>query len=600
MVLKILLWVKKMKDNKQKEIIIESTKDPITFAVIYNNLLNINREMGIAMIKTSMSPIFAEVHDFSCAICDWDNRIIAQADGVPSHTASVAEAVKAVVEEFKNDIHSGDIFIMNDPYLGGTHLADITVIKPIFFNKKLQFFSINRAHHSDVGGLEAGSYCPTATEIFHEGLRIPPLRIFQNEKPINDIINTIKINTRMPDVLWVDMKAQIASCKVGEKRLVELFKKYGEQTVRNIVEDIHVYAENRMRDEIAKLKDGVYSAETFLDSDGFSNKPVKIRVTITIKENEAFVDFSGTDCQVASYINSPLANTKTSVYVAFLLTVTTPDIPHNEGVYRPIKVFAPEGTVVNPNFPAPVAACTLDTACAVLEVCFKALSQVVPDRSPAGWNRYNGGIISGIDPRNNEFYVMFGFNSFGGAGGMKGMDGLHYVGDGIDLGGLISPNIETNEVNYPNITEFHEFATDSCGAGKFRGGCGAKYKIKCYDENPTIIMMGDGKNNPPYGLLGGKPGSSNKAFINEGSSMEIEIKVNGKITINKGDTFSTYSSGGGGWGNPYERDVKRVREDVLNEIISPESALHDYGVVLEGKDFKINLEKTERYRRKYY
>lgn len=586
-----------MNSIKQNNREYDGIKDPITFAVIYNNLLNINKEMGITMIKTSISPIFAEVHDFSCAICDWKNRIVAQADGVPSHTASVMEAVKAVAVEFKDDIHQGDIFIMNDPYSGGTHLADITVIKPIFFNNRLQFFSVNRAHHSDVGGLEAGSYCPTATEIFHEGIRIPPLRIFKEEKPIRDVINTIKINTRMPDDLWVDMKAQIASCKVGEKRIIELIKKYGERKIGNTIEDVHRYAEQRMRVEIAKLKDGVYSAETFLDSDGYTGKPVKICVTITIKGDEAIVDFSGSDYQTMSYINSPLANTKTSVYVAFLLTVTTPDITHNEGVYKPIKVFAPSGTIVNPNFPSPVAACTLDTACAVLEVCFKALAKVIPNRSPAGWNRYNGGIINGIDPRNSQFYVLFGFNSFGGAGGMSGMDGLHFVGDGIDLGGLISPNIETNEVNYPHITEYHEFSTDSCGAGQFRGGCGAKYKIKLYDENPTLIMIGDGRHNPPYGLFGGKPGSRNRAFVNEGKENEQEIKTNGKIYLSKGDTFSTYSSGGGGWGNPFKRDPHRVREDVVNEIISIQSALENYGVVLEGKTFEINWKETEELRK---
>lgn len=575
----------------------EGAKDPITFAVIYNRLLTINREMGITMINTSISPIFAEVHDFSCAICDWANRIVAQVDGVPSHTASVMEAVKAIAKEFGSDIHPGDIFVMNDPYLGGTHLPDITIMKPIFYNGKLQFISINRAHHGDVGGLEPGSYCPTATELFHEGIRIPPLRIYKNEKPIEDVVKMIRINTRMPDALWVDMKAQVASCRVGEKRILELIEKYGERKVRKTIEDIHMYAETRMRAEIAKLKDGVYTGETFLDSDGFTDDPVKIKVTISIKGDKAFVDFTGSNKQVTGFINSPLANTETCVYVAFLTTVTTPDIPHNEGVYRPIKIYAPEGSVINPEFPAPVASCTLDTACAILEACWKALALVIPERVPAGWNRWNGPTITGIDPRNNEFYVMFGFNGFGGAGGMCGMDGRHYIGDGIDLGGLIAPNIETNEVDYPHVTEFNEFTTDSCGAGKYRGGCGTKYKIVLYDENPTLVMFGDGKYNPPYGLFGGKPGSCNLAFINEGEKNQKELKAKESVKLKKGDTFTSYPSGGGGWGNPLERDAELVRMDAKNEIISLKSAYKDYGIVLEGEDYKINWEKTNKFRK---
>lgn len=576
----------------------EGAKDPITFAVIYNRLLTINREMGITMINTSISPIFAEVHDFSCAICDWDNRIVAQVDGVPSHTASAMEAVKAVSRVFGSDIHPGDVFIMNDPYLGGTHLPDVTIMKPIFYENELQFVSINRAHHGDIGGMEPGSYCPSATELFHEGIRIPPLRLYRDDKPIEDVAEMIKINTRMPDALWVDMKAQVASCRVGEKRIIELFEKYGVQKVRESIEDIHLYAESRMRKEIEKLPDGEYVGESYLDNDGFSDDPIKIAVKITIDGDEALVDMAGSDPQVTGFVNSPIANTATCVYVAFLTTVTTPDIPHNEGVYRPIKITAPEGSIVNPLFPAPVASCTLDTACAILEACWMALSKIIPDRVPAGWNRWNGPTITGIDPRNEGFYVMFGFNGFGGAGGMNGMDGRHYIGDGIDLGGLIAPNIETNEVDYPHITEFNEYTQDSCGAGKFRGGCGAKYRVKLYDKNPTLVNFGDGKIFAPYGLFGGKEGSHNYALINEGQENQREINAKESLKLEQYNTFTSYPSGGGGWGNPLERDPELVRKDARDELISLKSALEDYGVVLEGDTLEINVAETEKLRKK--
>jgi N-methylhydantoinase B len=574
----------------------EGAKDPITLSVIYNRLLTINEEMGITMVNTSISPIFAEVHDFSCAICDWDNRIVAQIDGVPSHTASSMEAVKAISAFFGDDICQGDVFVLNDPYLGGTHLPDVTIMKPIFFDGQLQFVAINRAHHGDVGGIQAGSYVPEATELFHEGIRIPPLRIYRDEEPIMDVVNMIRINTRMPDDLWVDMKAQVASCRVAEKRIRELLEKYGVPKVRETIEDIHQYAEHRMRTEIAGLEDGVYEGETFLDSDGFSEDSIKIKVSITIKGDEAFVDFAGTDDQVTGFINSPMANTATCVYVAFLTTVTTPDIPHNEGVYRPIHITAPPATIVNPEFPAPVGSCTLDTACAILEACWKALSRVLPERVPAGWNRWNGPAITGIDPRTSNFYMMFGFNGFGGAGGISGEDGRHYIGDGIDLGGLIAPNIETNEADYPHITEFNEFTTDSCGPGEFRGGCGAKYKIRMYDEQPTLVMFGDGKIHPPYGLFGGKPGSCNIAFLNEGEKYVRELAAKEAVQLVKDDTYATYPSGGGGWGDPLKRDPELVRLDVKNGLVSIESARQDYGVVLDAENLEIDLVETGKLR----
>jgi len=221
-----------------------------------------------------------------------------------------------------------------------------------------------------------------------------------------------------------------------------------------------------------------------------------------------------------------------------------------------------------------------------------ALSQVLPERVPAGWNRWNGPTITGVDPRTNNFFVMFGFNGFGGAGGMPGMDGRHYIGDGIDLGGLIAPNIETNESDYPHITEFNEFTPDSCGAGKWRGGCGAKYRIRVYDENPTLVMFGDGKKNPPYGLFGGLPGSCNLAFINEGTPAQRELKAKETVNLSPGDVYTSYPSGGGGWGNPKERDAELVRTDVRNGIVTRESAEKTYGVALEGEDLAVNAKKT--------
>ena len=480
----------------------EGAVDPITLSVIYNRLLTINEEMGITMINTSISPIFAEAHDFSCAICDWDNRIVAQIDGVPSHTASAMESVKAVSAYFGNDINDGDVFVLNDPYSGGTHLPDLTIIKPIFYEGELQFIAINRAHHGDVGGIDPGSYCPSATELFHEGIRIPPLRIYRNNEPIMDVVDMIRSNTRMPDELWVDTKAMVASCRVAEKRIIELLDKYGVSKTRSTIVEIHQYAERRMRKEIEALADGIYTGETFLDNDGHSDTPIKIKVSITIKGDEAFVDFDGTDDQVDGFINSPIANTATCVYVALPDDCYDPGYPSQRGCLQADSYYREGG--LNRKRPVPRGRSVLHPRYGLRHprsMLEGAVQSAARPRSGRVEPLERARDIPAVDPRSENFYVMFAFNGFGGAGGMSGMDGRHYIGDGIDLGGLIAPNVETNETDYPHITEFNEFTTDSCGAGKFRGGCGAGYRIKLYDEEPNLVMFGDGRDNPPYGTF---------------------------------------------------------------------------------------------------
>ena len=565
------------------------TVDPITMSVVFHRLGAINEEMGITMMRTSRSPIFAEVHDFSCAICDWVPRIVAQVDGVPSHTASSMMAARAIVEKFRDEIKPGDVYMINDPYEGGTHLADATVVKPVYYQGELLFMAINRAHHLDVGGMVAGSYSPEAQEIYHEGIRIPAIRIYENDEPIQYILDLLKINTRMPDLFESDVRAQVASCNVAEKRLLEMAEEFGVEPLKEILNAIQDYAGEMMRAEIAKIPDGVYEGEAVLDDDGFDRKDIKVICTVKIEGEEAWVDFSGTDPQTTGFINSPFANSCTSVYVGLLLCVS-PEVPHNEGAYQPIHITAPEGTLVNPLPPAPVASCTLDTACAVLEAMYDALSKALPDRAPAAWNRWCGPAISGIDPRSGEFYVNYAFCGMGGGGAMPYQDGPSYVGDGIDLGGLTAPNIETNELDSPHITEYHELLPDSGGAGKWRGGLGVRYSITFYDEEPFLAIFGDGVRNPPFGLYGGLPGSTNYLVINEGTGEEDVLPAKGMRQLKKGDRYSIRSSGGGGWGDPHQRDAEQVLDDVRNGYVSHEAAEKVYGVVI--RDDKIDEQAT--------
>lgn len=563
--------------------------DPITMSVVFHRLGTINKEMGITMMRTSRSPIFAEVHDFSCAICDWVPRIVAQVDGVPSHTASSMMAARAIVNKFRGQMKPGDVYLINDPYEGGTHLADVTVVKPIYFNGELLFMAINRAHHLDVGGMVAGSYSPEAKEIYHEGIRIPPIRIFEHNEPIQFIIDLLKINTRMPDLFESDIRAQVASCNVAERRLLEMAQEFGAARLKEILEAIDEYAEQMMRAEIVRIPAGTYEGEAYLDGDGFDAHHIKIKVTVKVEGEEMWVDFTGTEPQTTGFINSPFANSCTSVYVA-VLTCVSQEVPHNEGAYQPIHITAPVGSIVNPLPPAPVASCTLDTACAVLEAMYMALSKALPERAPAAWNRWCGPAISGVDPRSGQFYVGYAFCGMGGGGAMPFQDGPGYIGDGIDLGGLTAPNIETNEIDMPHLTLAHEFLTDSGGAGKFRGGPGVRYSIQFYDEAPFLAIFGDGVENPPFGLHGGLPGITNRLVINEGTYQEDALPAKGMRQLKKGDIYSVYSSGGGGWGNPLERDPSAVLEDVRNGFVSVEMAEKLYGVIIV--DGKLDLEQT--------
>ncbi len=567
--------------------------DPITMSVVFNRLGTVNKEMGITMMRTSRSPIFAEVHDFSCAICDWVPRIVAQVDGVPSHTASSMLAARAVVEKFRENMKPGDVYLINDPYEGGTHLADVTVVKPIYYKGELLFMAINRAHHLDVGGMVAGSYSPEAKEIFHEGIRIPAIQIYKDGRPIQFVIDLLKINTRMPDLFESDIRAQVASCNVAERRLLEMAEDFGVERLKEILEAIHSYADQMMRAEISKIPDGVYEGEAVLDGDGFEATNIKIKTKIEVKEDEVWVDFAGTDPQVTGFINSPFANSATSVYVAFL-TCVSQEVPHNEGAYTPIHITTEKGTIVDPLPPAPVASCTLDTACAILEAMYMALSKALPHKAPAAWNRWCGPAISGVDPRKGEFYVGYAFCGMGGGGAMPFMDGPNYIGDGIDLGGLTAPNIETNEIDMPHLTLFHEFDMDSGGAGKFRGGLGVKYAIQFYDDEPFLAIFGDGAVNPPFGLFGGEPGSVNRLVINEGTANEDRLPAKGMRQLKKGDVYTVYSSGGGGWGNPLERKTELVLNDVLNGYISVKRARDAYGVVIV--ESQVDVPGTEALR----
>lgn len=550
-------------------------------AVLANRLDTIAREMGLALERSAHSPIFAEACDFACGICDVKGELVSQLSGIPILAAAGSASVRAVLERYQGRIEDGDVFIVNDPYWGGNHLPDIGIITPVFAGGELLFFCVSRAHHGDIGGSVAGSYNAKATEIFQEGLRIPPLRLVSGGVLLDEVLDLITYNTRNPAMLRSDLAAQRGANEIGRQRLLEVVQAYGAPTVTGLVGELLARAEALVRERIAALPDGIYSGCELVDDDGFQDEPIAIRVTLRKEGSRLVVDLAGTDPQVQGFVNTALVTTETAARIA-VLWVLGPDIPRNGGAFRAIEVRAPRGSLVNPEPPAPVTLSTLTPAGEIISAVFKAFAPVAGDHVPAGFGRFCGPSFFGVDPRSESFYVGFAFCALGSGGAMAGLDGSPYMAPISNYGGVRTPNIESNEVQYPHLTLRHEFEPDTGGAGRFRGGPGIRYEIRFYDPEPGIVMFGDGMKIPPYGSKGGSAGSPNRAFLTSGDTTVALGSKEGPRRLRPGDRLTLLSSGGGGWGDPRERDPEMVRRDVLDGVVSRLAARDVYAVVLSG------------------
>ena len=552
----------------------------IEHAVIANRLDTITKEMGYALERSSRSPIFAEACDFACGICNGEGDLVSQINGIPILAAAGTFSVKEVIKKYEEQIEEGDVFIINDPYQGGNHLPDIGIITPLICEGEVLFYCVSRAHHGDIGGSVAGSYNAKATEIFQEGLRIPPIKLMSKGKVINEVMDLITRNVRNPQMLQNDLWAQMGANNIGVVRLRELLHNYSPDRIKGTMVYLLDHAEKLTRLAIKGLPDGDYVAEEWVDDDGFQANPIKIKVTVKIRAEEMTLDFEGTDPQVKGFVNTALVTSTTAAWIGALWALG-PDIPRNSGAFRAIKVNMPKGSLVNPYDPAPVTLSTLTPASEIISAIFQAMDTVAGDRLPAGFGRYCGPSFYGIDPRNQEFYVGFAFCALGSGGGVSGRDGYPYMAPLSNYGGVRAPNIETNEIQYPHLTLCHEMEIDSAGAGMWRGGPGIRYSLKFYGEPTNIVMFGDGMKIPPFGSASGKPGSLNRAelILEDGEKLTMESKESAR-SLPKGTVLTVISSGGGGWGDPWQRDPERVWQDVLNGVISRTKARKDYGVAL--------------------
>jgi len=542
--------------------------DPVTISVLTHRFSAIVEEMGEAMLRTAYSQILNSSRDFSTAICDAQARLVAQADHVPIHVGAIPWAVESVRDFFGERVRPGDVYLLNDPYHGNNHLPDLTAFVPVFVDGQVAFWSINRAHQSDIGGSTHGAYNPAATEIWQEGLRITPLKLYDAGELRDDVLKLVTTNVRHPHDFMGDLRAMIGSARVGERRLLALIEEYGSKTVMESVDEILDGAERQARACIRTWKDGVFRGESVLDDDGHGIEDIAIRAVVTKKGDALTVDLSASDPQVHGFVNSSFPNTMSAVYMALAFLID-PRTPKNSGAFRPVKVITREGTIVHPRPPAPVTLATNHCAQEIAESMIKALARSCPDRVLAGWSRRFRIAIKGVNPRTKRQFIWHMFHARGGGGACAIGDGWETAGEGQAVGGIKFGSVEVAEVRFPLTFELHEFRPDSAGDGQHRGGVGSVLRLRVDTTEAGVAnTAGDGTRHPSYGILGGKDGLPHRyRLLSRGQTPRVLKTKEVGIPVRPGDVFFVESAGGGGWGPPAKRRREARAADVANGFV---------------------------------
>ena len=568
-------------------------EDPIEFELFKNAIFAIGDEMAVTICRTTYSGVLRDNMDFSTALADANGKMVAQGLTLPGHLGSIPAALAVVVERFAGDIHPGDMFILNDPFDGGMHLPDIFIFQPLFHEGKRVAFAATISHHSDVGGRVPGSNASDSTEIYQEGLRIPPLKLFDQGKRNETMWSLIEKNVRIPVQVLGDLRAQLAACHIAETQFAELLERYGSNKVALYMEEVIDYAERLTRAAIAELPDGQWCFEDWIDDDGIDlDRPIRLFVTLTKSGDEITVDWTGSSEQVKGAINNSLSFT-VAHSVAAIRSVLPLNIPSNEGVFRVIKVIAPPGTIANMVLPAACAARGL-TGFRMGDCMFGVLAMMLPERVCAASDGGNTGVSIGgyDDDRKPYIYVDF---SCGTHGGRPWADG--WQGNSNMFANMASQSIEVIETEQPMQILSYEFVPDRAGPGKFRGGAPYRRDYKFLEREAVLQVRSDRRKFRPYGLYGGYPGKASANFMNPQAENE---PLDSKLTMNieRGTVFRHELAGGGGWGDPLDRDPGNVLKDVRNELVSPTMAFNDYGVRIDTKRWTVDQASTEAQRKK--
>lgn len=567
--------------------------DPIRFEVITNALDSIAEEMAVVIVRSAHSPIIREALDFSAAVMDRDGLMVSQARLTPGHMGSFPHAMRELIKQYSDDIHPDDIFITNDPYGGGgMHLPDIYIIKPVFFEKKLEGYVTTLCHHNDVGGITAGSNAVFAKEIYQEGIRIPLVKLYNKGQVNNIVLKFIEKNVRIPVEILGDLNSQVSACWSAEKQFLALLEKYGSKTLRQYTNEMLNLTEQVMRDVIKEIPDGIYENHDFIDGFGEDPKPIRFQVKITIKDDEMTVDWTGTSPQVPAAINAPVPWTFSHTYIAMRCLVNI-EIPSAEGYMRPIKVIVPPGTLLNPKLPGAANARGM-TGGRMLEVLFKALEKAVPGRCLAGGGSEPGSFGFGGIYKGKPFVTRLGiWGSWGGRLNYDGNDGLSYLS-----GNQSNQPIELVETGGPIEVVRYTYIPNTGGPGKSRGGLSVALELKLLAEEATYTARSDRRYNLPFGLHGGKEGTPSWLILNIGDPEQKVLPVlqTEALDVKKNDRIIYIKEGSGGYGDPYERDTRKVLEDVLEEKFDIEYALQEYGVFIDPVTLEVDELETKKLR----
>ncbi len=557
--------------------------DPVTIEVLRGRLTAVADEMQHALIKSSYSTIVTEAHDATCAVYDHEGRTVAQACAIPIHLGALTELGQRFARRYPpGEAKPGDVYLVNDPYAGGTHLPDFAVASPVFCGDEAVGYVATMTHHQDIGGVAPGSAAAAVYDHLAEGLRIPMLRLASEGVVSEDIMNLLTANSRSPRNMRGDLEAQIAGCRTGEARLGAVFEHFGKDQVRAGIDALLDYAERLTRLAIERMEDGEYSFSDWLDDDGLSPDadPVEIRVTLRVKGSELEFDFTGSGDQVGAAINNVPSSTISSVYYAVRL-LTGDAAPNNDGCYRPVSVVLPPGSIVNPTFPAPVNARGVGIA-RIVDAVLGALSAALPATVPAaGCGHATVLPAGGVDPLTGKRFVgVLGGPLRSGTGARPNMDGLDVTDH--DLSNAHHIPLEVTEGEFPVRYRKLELWEDSGGAGTWRGGLGYRAEFQWLRGEGVVALRGERQRYRPWGVQGGQPAPTCRWQLVREDGTSENLPAKHLLSISEGQALNYWSTGGGGYGPPWQRDPERVLADVLDGRVTAESAREHYGVAIEG------------------
>lgn len=565
-----------------------SSLDPVTLTIINHRIVNITREMGTAMMHTAYSPIFSESKDFSCAVFDREAEIVGQGEFCPAQLGAMTHTVRWTVREIgPENFEPGDVVIHNDPYRAGCHLPEHLLLKPVFDGEQLVLFVAVIGHVAEIGAMVVGSFASTATEVFQEGLRLPPVKLMSRGEYQRDIWRIIMANHRTPRATWGDFHAMLGALNVGERRCQELFYRYGSETVLTATKKLAAYSEQLMRAELAAILEGEYSAEEIIEDDGITDDPYAIRVAVIVKDGEILVDYSRSDPQARGPINATFGVTASATYNA-VLQVTGTHIPRNAGCYRPITIIAPPGSIVNVRYPGPSVGGNTETQPRIVGAVLRALAAAIPERIMASEGATSCNFLfGGIQPGTGQYYAHYHFEA-SGWGGRKNTDG-NSAQNHIH-GNCRNTPVEIFETMFPFRVLSYELNRDSGGVGRRRGGLSTRRELQVTADEVTVSMMMDHVKTGALGLFGGSTGglggawvrrSGEDAFLTFSHAYDvISPSKFADLVVHNGDRIRIDSAGGGGYGDPSDREVELVLSDMQEGFISADAAVNDYRVAI--------------------